>query len=669
MFVFKAAVVGAGTMGGQIAQTIAASGIPVVLKDISQELVEAGLTEARNVTEGQIARLVKKGKLTEEQAAAQVAEVLDRIQGTTSYDGFGDVDFVIEAVPERMEIKQAVFAELDAVTPGHAILASNTSSLSITEIGDATLRPEKVVGFHYFYPASIMPLIEVIESDDTAQETTEAAITFAQAIKKQPITCAEVPGFVVNRILNAGISEVWREQEAKGLSIKKIDEGVGAAGVVPMGPYFLVNLLGLDTVFHVAEHLAESYGDRFYVPDGMRRLVEAGKLGAKTGGDGFYDPEGNPNIDGDADPDVEELVELLTLKTFVEACLVLEERVASHRDIDFGMMAGAGLDPRRGLLPPFLKADVEGLDTVLERLENAQERHGERFAPPTVLRRLVAQGRLGQKSGQGFYAYPQPDAEQPAGESAVVKLETRGDVAIAWLANGQMNSIAPPVIKDLGAVWSKVRESGVRALVIASSNPFLFSAGADIKAFTQMDEAGGRELIDGAHALLREMGEQGIATIAAVNGLAFGGGCELAMACDVRIAARSAVFGQPEIKLGIIPGFGGTQRLPRLVGANKALEMNLTGDPIGAEEAYEFGLVNRAVPDHELFDAALAWARKLAEQAPLAVEEIKKVSADGDLGAGIEAEKAAFARVFQSEDGREGISAFLGKRRPHWQGK
>jgi enoyl-CoA hydratase/3-hydroxyacyl-CoA dehydrogenase len=232
-----------------------------------------------------------------------------------------------------------------------------------------------------------------------------------------------------------------------------------------------------------------------------------------------------------------------------------------------------------------------------------------------------------------------------------------------------MNSIAPQVIKDLGAVWSKVRESGVRALVIASSNPFLFSAGADIKAFTQMDEAGGRELSDGAHALLRELGEKGIATIAAVNGLAFGGGCELAMACDVRVAAQSAVFGQPEIKLGIIPGFGGTQRLPRLVGANKALEMNLTGDPIGAEEAYEFGLVNRAVPDHELFDAALAWARKLAEQAPLAVEEIKKVSADGDLDAGIEAEKAAFARVFQSEDGREGISAFLGKRSPHWQGK
>jgi enoyl-CoA hydratase/3-hydroxyacyl-CoA dehydrogenase len=668
MFVFKAAVVGAGTMGGQIAQTIAAAGIPVVLKDIDDALVQAGLDEARGVSTGQVGKLVEKGKLTAEQGQAQIEEILGRIHGSTSYADFGDVDFVVEAVPERMEIKQAVFAELDAATPGHAILASNTSSLSITEIGEATLRADKVVGFHYFYPASIMPLIEIVEGEETSAETIGAAVTFAQAIRKQPITCAEVPGFVVNRILNAGISEVWREQEAKGLSIKQIDAGVGAAGVVPMGPYFLVNLLGLDTVLHVAEHLAESYGDeRFYVPKGMQRLVSERKLGAKTGGDGFYNPAGEPNIEGDAEPDVAELVELLTLKTFIEACLVLEEGVATHRDIDFGMMAGAGLDPRRGLLPPFMKADVEGLDNILERLESAAERHGERFTPPTILRRLVAQGRLGQQSGQGFYAYPQPDAEQPAG---VIKLETRADgVAIAWLANGQMNSISPQVIEDLGKVWAKAKSSGVHALVIASSNPFLYSAGADIKAFTSMDEAGGEQLIHAAHALFRELGSEGIATIAAVNGLAFGGGCELAMSCDVRIAARSALFGQPEIKLGIIPGFGGTQRLPRLVGSNKALEMNLIGDPILADEAFEMGLANRVVEDHELLDTALSWARKLAAQAPVALEQIKRVSAAGDLDEGIEAEKRAFAAVFASADAKEGITAFLGKRAPHFEGK
>jgi len=674
MFVFKAAVVGAGTMGGQIAQTIAASGFDVVLKDVKQELVDHGITEARNVTAGQIGKLVEKGKLTEDRATAAIEEVVDRIHGTLDYSGFGDVDFVIEAVPEKMEIKQAVFAELDAATPGHAILASNTSSLSISEIGEATLRPDKVVGFHYFYPASVMPLIEIVEGDDTSSETLQAAVTFAQAIKKQPITCAEVPGFVVNRILNSGISEVWRAQEEQELSIKAIDEGVGAANVVPVGPYYLVNLLGLDTVLHVAEHLHEEYDDglgedRFYVPEGMRKLVGEGKLGAKTGGDGFYAADGSPNLPGDNAPDTETLVELLTCKTFREAALVLEEGVASHRDIDFGMMAGAGLDPRRGLLPPFMKADVDGLDTLLERLENAAEKHGDRFAPPTILRRLVAQGRLGQKSGQGFYAYPQPDADDSAPPTQVVKLETRGDVAIAWLANGQMNSIAPSVVEDLGKVWAHVKSAGVRALVIASSNPMLYSAGADIKAFTTLDEAGGKALIDDAHALFRDLGQAGVATIAAVNGLAFGGGCELAMSCDVRLAARSAIFGQPEIKLGIIPGFGGTQRLPRLVGENKALEMNLIGDPIGAEEAYEYGLVNRVVEDHELLDTALAWARKFAEQAPLAVEQIKRVSGNGDLDAGIEAEKAGFAAVFGSEDGKEGITAFLGKRKPQWQGK
>jgi enoyl-CoA hydratase/3-hydroxyacyl-CoA dehydrogenase len=675
MFVFKAAVVGAGTMGGQIAQTIAAAGIPVVLKDIDDALVQAGLEEARNVTTGQVGKLVEKGKLTAEQGQAQIAEIVGRIHGTTSYESFGDVDFAIEAVPERMAIKQSVFAELDAATPGHAILASNTSSLSITEIGEATLRPEKVVGFHYFYPASIMPLIEVVEGDETSAETVGAAVTFAQTIRKQPITCGEVPGFVVNRILNSGIAEVWRMQEEQGLSIKQIDEGVGAAGVVPMGPYLLVNLLGLDTVLHVAEHLVESYGEeRFYVPKGMQKLVSEGKLGAKSGGDGFYDPQGEANIAGDAAPDVAELVELLSLKTFLEACLVLEEGVATHRDIDFGMMAGAGLDPRRGLLPPFMKADVEGLDTILERMENAQERYGERFTPPTILRRLVAQGRLGQKRGQGFYAYPQADAEQPAASSAkaeVVKLETRADgVAIAWLANGQMNSISPQVIEDLGKVWQQVKAADppVRALVIASSNPFLYCAGADIKAFTTMDEAAGEQLIHSAHALFRELGSEGIATIAAVNGLAFGGGCELAMACDVRIAARSAIFGQPEIKLGIVPGFGGTQRLPRLVGTNKALEMNLVGDPVLAEEAYELGLVNRVVEDHELLDTALSWARKLAGQAPVAMEQIKRVSGAGDLDEGIEAEKRAFATAFASADAKEGIAAFLGKRAPNFQG-
>ena len=277
---FKAAVVGAGTMGGEIAQAIANAEIPVVLKDIKAELVDQGLQKARSLWQAR----VDQGKMD----PAELERRLGLITGVTEYEGFGDVDFVIEAVPERMDIKQTVFSELDEVTPGHAVLASNTSSLSITEMGQATARPENVVGFHFFYPASVMRLIEVIEGEETSPETAQAAANFAQRIRKMPIRCGEAPGFVVNRILNSSVSELWRYQEQEGVDIKEIDRVVAESKAAPMGPFFLTDLLGLDTVLHVAEHLHQSYGDRFYVHQGMRDLVGAGDLGAKTG-KGFYE--------------------------------------------------------------------------------------------------------------------------------------------------------------------------------------------------------------------------------------------------------------------------------------------------------------------------------------------------------------------------------------------
>jgi 3-hydroxyacyl-CoA dehydrogenase len=288
MFVFKAAVVGAGTMGGEIAQVLASADIDVVLKDVDQKFVDTGLEKAREVTGAQLGRLVKKEKITQEQADQQLEELVGRIQGTTEYEGFGDVDFVIEAVPEKMQIKQAVFAELDTVTPGHAILASNTSSLSISEMAEATSRPDKVCGFHFFYPASMMRLIEVIEGEETSEETMSAAYNFAQEIRKQPIRCAEAPGFVVNRILNSATSEIWKAMHEENLDVKEIDKVIQESGTTPMGPFFLTDLLGLDTVLHVAEHLHESYGDRFYVSPEMKELVDAGNLGQKTG-KGFYE--------------------------------------------------------------------------------------------------------------------------------------------------------------------------------------------------------------------------------------------------------------------------------------------------------------------------------------------------------------------------------------------
>jgi 3-hydroxyacyl-CoA dehydrogenase len=288
MFVFKAGVVGAGVMGGEVSQVIAAAGTPVVLKDVDSKFVDAGLQKAREVTEGQVARLVKKGKLPEEEAASQAERTLSLITGTTDYGEFGDVDFVIEAVPEKMEIKHQVFAELDAATPGHAILASNTSGLSITEIGDATNRPDKVVGFHFFWPASFMRLIEVIEGDDTSPETVQTASNFAQAIRKVPVRCQECPGFVVNRILASTASEIWRYQDETGIDPEELDRFITERAQMPMGPFRVADMSGLDTVVKVARDMQEAYGDRFYVHRGMEEKVERGELGAKTGR-GFYE--------------------------------------------------------------------------------------------------------------------------------------------------------------------------------------------------------------------------------------------------------------------------------------------------------------------------------------------------------------------------------------------
>jgi 3-hydroxyacyl-CoA dehydrogenase len=280
MFVFKAGVVGAGTMGGEIAHVIADAGIGVVLKDVDQKFVDQGLEKARSLWQAR----VDAGKLD----VAVLEGKLKLIVGTTGYESFGDVDFVVEAVPERIEIKQTVFSELDKVTPGHAVLASNTSSLSVTEMALATSRPDRVVGFHFFYPASVMRLIEVIEGDETSIETVQAAVNFAQAIRKTAIRCGEAPGFVVNRILNSSVSELWRAQEETGTDVTEIDRIVAESKAAPVGPFYLCDLLGLDSVLDVAEHLRDSYGDRFYVHARMRELVAEGKLGAKTG-EGFYE--------------------------------------------------------------------------------------------------------------------------------------------------------------------------------------------------------------------------------------------------------------------------------------------------------------------------------------------------------------------------------------------
>ena len=364
-----------------------------------------------------------------------------------------------------------------------------------------------------------------------------------------------------------------------------------------------------------------------------------------------------------SNPEAEALVERFTLKAFVESCLVLEEGVAAAKDIDLGMMAGAGIMP-----PPLARADQAGLDGVLERLERATQEWGPDFEPPTILRRLVAQGRLGVKSGQGFFPYPRPDAgwdERP------VKLETRGDVAIAWLDRPPANSLSPEVIQTIRELW----DAGAGFRQRPRARLRLGQPDAVLRRRRHQGVSGdgcgrGRRLLDEAHALLRAMEtlrdrdhrrRQRRARSAA--------GASWRWRCDIRIAADSASFGQPEISLGIIPGFGGTQRLPRLVGEAKALELNLTGEPIGAAEACELGWSTRSSPITSC--STPRWDGRASSPARRRCRWRRSSGcpAQADLDAGIEAEKDGFLAAFGSADGREGIAAFLQKRPPRWKGE
>ena len=325
------------------------------------------------------------------------------------------------------------------------------------------------------------------------------------------------------------------------------------------------------------------------------------------------------------------------------------------------MMMGAGILPG-----PFARADEAGLDTVLEQLEGAHREWGRRLraAPRSCAAWSLRDAR--QEGRAGLLPLSAAGRGRPARDRAP---RTRGDIAIAWLNRPPANPLSPQAVRDLIDLWQAV-DGKVRVVVLASSNIFTFSAGADIKEFTKMTpDAEGADLVADSHRFMRGMEQSSTVTIAAVNSLAFGGGCELAMACDFRIAAESATFGQPEINLGLMPGFGGTQRLPRLVGEAKALEMNLTGEPIDAYEAHRLGLANQVVPDHELLDTTMSWARKLAAQAPIAIGEIKKRSHHPDLDEGLRTEAEGFAHAFGTDDAREGISAFLRRRRPDFKGR
>ncbi len=405
MFIYKAAVVGGGAMGAEIAQVISYSGLPVILKEVNEELANKARSSIRRIYQSR----VDKGKMTAQELEAKMSLV----SITTDYKALKDVDIVIEAVPEKIEIKKKVFEELDRQVQDQAILATNTSALSVSALGAGTRRPAKVVGVHFFYPAHVMKLVEIIPGLATSEETVTDATAFCEGLRKLPVRVNECAGFLVNRLLMPYLNEAAFCAEEGSADLREIDKAMVDFGF-PMGPFTLVDTIGLDICHEVVGVLLEEYGSRMRPALLWEEVYQKGRYGAKTGA-GFYNYNATPGEDKTIDEILKKLVskssakknpfsaQRLLLLMINEAALCIQEHVATATDIDMAVLAGIGFPQAKDGLLQY--ADGLGIDVLLKNLSDLYQVYGERFFPAPLLKRMVHAGFLGKKSGRGFLEY------------------------------------------------------------------------------------------------------------------------------------------------------------------------------------------------------------------------------------------------------------------------
>jgi len=647
-------IVGAGAIGSAIAETVAIQGFDVKLMDISEEILKRAVEKVR----GGLKDSFDRGYIKE-----NVEDILERIKTTISLaEALKDADLVIEAVPEILDLKKKVFSDIEKCAPEHTILATNTSSLSVTELASATKRPDKFIGTHFFYPPKILKLLEIIWGEKTSQETVKSVEDFAKKIGRTTVHVKkDAPAFIVNRIFVTMSNEcAWALEAGEG-TVEEIDSAVKYRMGLPMGLFELHDVLGggsVDVSYHVLEQIRKRLGETYRPAPAFVKLFKAGHWGKKSG-KGFYDWSGGKTNEVPLRAGAKFDLLRLVAPAVNEAAWLIEKGITTAEEIDLSVLNG--LNYPRGLLR---MADDIGIDVIVAKLGELYEKYKEeRYKPNPLLKKMVKENKVGRKTNEGFYKYGR-------GSYEFVLVEKIENVGIINLNRPRRaNALNLTFLAEINDALTMLEEDKeVRAVMITGAGKN-FCAGADISIFA----SGKPELVvessQAGHKVFRRIELNPKPVIAAINGPALGGGFELTMACDLRVMSDKAFLGLPELNLGITPGWGGTQRLAYLVGVGKLKEIILLRKNIDAQKALELGLVSEVYPRGEFKEKALEFAKKVAELPPIAVQYFKKAVALGvmsSLEAGCFIESTVSGDVSLTDKVDEGIQAFMYKRKPRF---
>jgi len=642
-------------MGHGIAEVAALAGYDVTLRDINEEFVQSGYDDI----EWSLEKLAEKERISEDERDA----TLDRITPVVDMEAaVGDVDVIIEAVPEKMDIKKEVYQEVSEHAPDRTLFATNTSSLSITELSEVTERPEKFCGMHFFNPPVRMQLVEVISGAHTADETLDTIEKLADEFDKTPVRVRkDSPGFIVNRILVPLMNEAAWLVHDDVATVAEVDSTTKFDVGLPMGSFELADMVGVDVGYHVLEYMHETLGDAYEPCPVLAEKVENENLGKKTG-KGFYDYENGEGADIPTDEHSDLVKERLLAAMANEVAHLVGGDVADVDDVDEAVMLGAGFPEG-----PAKMTDEFGLAALQETLEDAYEETGHpRYEPSEHLAEFAEAG--------GFYGGDDEDASLAFD---TIRIEYPGDMVghVVIDRPHRMNTISADLLDELNeAVDHLEDDEDVRAILLTGEGDKAFSAGADVQSMAAggADPLGAVELSKHGQQTFGKLESADVPVLAAIDGYCYGGGMELATCADLRIATPRSQFGQPEHNLGLLPGWGGTQRLSHIVGEGRAKEIIFTADQdYDAETMADYGFVNEVVDVDAFEDRAHEFAADLAAGPPVAQRFTKRAMLKGreNTAAGLEVENQAFGHLMNTDDVMEGVTAFMSDRDPEFEGE